>query len=53
MLDDTELRWVVSECLQCNDLTLGYQNSDSASSSKFHHMALLEVLVLHSSNFHH
>ena len=33
-----------------NDLTLGYQSSDSASSSKFHHwplLALLVVLVLH------
>ena len=26
---------------------LGYQNSNSASSSKFHHLALLVVLVLH------
>ena len=31
----------------------GYQSSDSASSSKFHHLALLVALVLHSSNFHH
>ena len=30
----------------------GYQNSDSASSSKFHHLALLVALVSHSSNFH-
>ena len=39
-----------------NDLTLGYQKSDSASSSKFHHLAvlvLLMVLVLRISNFHH
>ena len=32
---------------------IGCQNSDSASSSKFHHLALLVVLVSHSSNFHH
>ena len=34
----------------------GYQTSDSASSSKFHHLALLALLVAlvsHSSNFHH
>ena len=34
----------------------GYQNSDSASSSKFHHLALLAllmVLVSHSISFHH
>ena len=36
-----------------NDLTLGYQTSDSVSSSNFHHLALLLMLVLHSSNFHH
>ena len=39
-----------------NDLTLGYQKSDSASSSKFHHLALfalLVALVSCSSNFHH
>ena len=29
------------------------QKSDSASSSKFHHLALLVALVSHSSNFHH
>ena len=36
-------------------LTLGCQTSDSASSSKFYHLALLVELVLvsHSSNFHH
>ena len=36
-----------------NDLTLGYQTSDSASSSKFHHFALLALLlalVLHSGD---
>ena len=32
---------------------LGCQNSDSASSSNFHHLALLVALVSHSSNFHH
>ena len=32
---------------------LGYQNSDSISSSKLHHMSLLVALVSHSSNFHH
>ena len=35
---------------------LGCQNTDSASSSKFHHLAflaLLVALVSHSSNFHH
>ena len=31
----------------------GYQTSDSASTSKFHHMALLVVLVSHASNFHY
>ena len=31
----------------------GYQTSDSTSSSKFHHLALLVALVLPSSNFHH
>ena len=37
----------------------GYQTSDSASSSKFHHLALLALLALlvalvsRSSNFHH
>ena len=31
----------------------GYQTSDSASSSKFHHLALLVALVSHSLNFHH
>ena len=30
---------------QVNDLTLGCQNSDSASSSKAHHLALLALLV--------
>ena len=33
-----------------NDHTIGYSTSDSASSSKFHHLALLVALVLHSSN---
>ena len=32
---------------------LGCQTSDSASSSNFHHLALLVALVSHSSNFHH
>ena len=36
-----------------NDLTLGCQTSNSASSSKFHHLTLLVALVSHSSNFHH
>ena len=39
-----------------NDLTLVCPTSDSASSSKFHHLALLALfvaLVFHSSNFHH
>ena len=40
-------------CLDVKDLTLGYQTSNSASSSKFHHLALLVALVLCSSNFHH
>ena len=31
---------------------LGYQTSDSASSSKFPYLALLVALVSHSSNFH-
>ena len=30
-----------------NDLTLEYQTSDSASSSKFNNLALLVALVLH------
>ena len=37
-------------------IILGYQTSNSASSSKFHHLAklaLLVALVSHSSNFHH
>ena len=45
---DTVHLWV-------NDLTLGYQTSDSAISSKFHHLALLAMLlalVSHTSNFH-
>ena len=33
------------ESISVNDLTLGYQNSDSASSSKFHHWPLLALLV--------
>ena len=41
-------RWVWG-----NDLTLGCQTSHSASSSNFHHWALLVALVSHSSNFHH
>ena len=39
-----------------NDLTLGCQISHSASSSKFHHLALLALLVAlvsNSSNYHH
>ena len=40
-----------------NDHTIGYQTSESASSSRFHHLVLLAllvaVLVSHSSNFHH
>ena len=41
-------------CLQWS--YLGYQNSNSASSSKFHYLAFLALLValmLCSSNFHH
>ena len=30
-----------------DDLTLGYQTSNSTSSSKFRHLALLVALVLH------
>ena len=30
-----------------------YQTIDSASSSKFHHLAMLMALVSHSSNFQH
>ena len=39
----------VSRSVSCviNDLTLEYQTSDSASSSKFNHLALLVALVLH------
>ena len=37
-----------------NDLTLGCQSSDSASSSKLNHLlAMLVALVSHSSNFYH
>ena len=36
-----------------NDLTLGYSTSDSVSSPKFDHLALLVALVSFSSNFHH
>ena len=32
--------------ITCNDLTLGYQTSDSASSSNFHHWPLLALLVV-------
>ena len=39
--------------IQANDLTLEYQTSKSASSSKFHQFALLVALVSYSSNFHH
>ena len=42
--------------LQVNDLNLGYQTNDSASSSKIHHFALLALLVALvscGSNFHH
>ena len=41
------------KCASLNDLTSGCQTSDSASSSKFHHFALLVAPVSHSSNFHH
>ena len=41
------------DCVQFNYLTLGYQTSDSASSSKFHYLALLVALVSYSSNFQH
>ena len=41
------------EHLQTNDFTLGCQTCDSASSSIFHHLALLVALVSYSSNFHH
>ena len=34
---------IIWECKKC----------DSASSSKFYHLALLVALVSHSSNFHH
>ena len=43
-------RLVTPESHSANDLTLGCRTSDSASSSKFHHLALL---VSCSSNFHH
>ena len=45
---NTNLSWFTT-----NDLTLGCQTSDSASSSKFHHLALLVALVSRSPNFHH
>ena len=32
---------------ESKDLLPGYQTSDSASSSKFHHLPLLVALVLH------
>ena len=31
----------------------GYQTSDSASSSKFHHLDFLVALVSQNSNFHY
>ena len=37
--------------LDANDLSLGCQTSDSAISPKFHHLALLVVLVSCSSKF--
>ena len=43
-------------CLETNDLTTEYQTIDSTSSLKFHHLALLALLVVLvscSSNFHH
>ena len=36
--------------LQSNELILGYQTSDSVSSLKFHHLALLVALVLHKGD---
>ena len=51
MPDSLALIMVSDPC--ANDHTLGYQISDSASSSKFHHLALLVALVSHNSNFHH
>ena len=35
-----------SESGQVDDLTLGCQTSDSASSSNFHHLPLLALLVV-------
>ena len=46
----------IIESIVLNDHNIGYSNSDSPSSSKFHHLALLFLLValvLSSSNFHH
>ena len=43
-------------CAQVNDHLVGYGTSHSASSSTFHHLALLVLLVALvscSSNFHH
>ena len=42
-------------CGKCWSIMMspGYQISNSASSSKFHHMALLVALVSCSPNFHH
>ena len=40
---------------ECSMISPGYQNRDSVNSSKFHHFALLALLVVivsHSSNFH-
>ena len=59
LFDDIILKYdakVHSRQISPNDLSLGCQTSNSASSSIFHHMALLAflvVLVLHSSNFQH
>ena len=44
--DDTGPGWPTLASPPLNDLTIGYQPSDSASSSKFHYLAWLAFLVL-------
>ena len=50
---DSDRQRSLQHFLRINDLTLGCHTSDSASSSKFYHLALLVALVSCSSNFHY
>ena len=42
---DSDRQRSLQHFLRISDLTLGCQTTDSASSSKFHHLALLALLV--------